>query len=201
MPVSQPPVFAPAAQQQQSSFYAYRDANEQYGSAGTPQPNGYQPFIDPALGGARQQPQTQQPRYFPQPIQPSVTPTIPQQNDAQAQTFERTSRKSQLTESNPLSTSQPVPTAAALAMAAADAVIPLEGGLDDKRFECVECGRRFRRREHLKRHISTLHQRDKPYACEYCNRRFSRGDNLLQHSRMRHRYGIDMRDKSRFVEE
>lgn len=115
-----------------------------------------------------------------------------------------------------------MPTAAALAMAAADAVIPLEGGLDDKRFECVECGRRFRRREHLKRHISTLHQRDKressssiilstirsanlllclAYACEYCNRRFSRGDNLLQHSRMRHRYGIDMRDKSRFVEE
>ncbi|KAK9461625.1 uncharacterized protein V1516DRAFT_684669 [Lipomyces oligophaga] len=58
---------------------------------------------------------------------------------------------------------------------------------DEKRFECPECSRKFRRREHLKRHISTLHQRDKPYACEFCNRRFSRGDNLLQHSRMRHR--------------
>ncbi|KAK9465622.1 hypothetical protein V1512DRAFT_194406, partial [Lipomyces arxii] len=50
-----------------------------------------------------------------------------------------------------------------------------------KRFECMECNRKFRRREHLKRHISTLHQREKPYACEFCSRRFSRGDNLLQH--------------------
>ncbi|KAK9473496.1 uncharacterized protein V1510DRAFT_352507, partial [Dipodascopsis tothii] len=74
-------------------------------------------------------------------------------------------------------TDGPAPSAAHVAAS----LNPLPGNPGEKRFECAECSRRFRRREHLKRHISTLHQRDKPFACEFCNRRFSRGDNLLQH--------------------
>ncbi|KAK7205605.1 hypothetical protein BZA70DRAFT_165268 [Myxozyma melibiosi] len=167
-PMTQHPIYAPAAQQSQAGYYTtYRDSNEQYGAAvaGT-QATGYQPFIDPALGGVRQGQQAQQLRYFQQPIQPnSAPPMVP--TDSQVQALARTprTRKRQVNGAEMAVVApvivQPVPTGAAIAMAAADAVSPLENALDDKRFECSECGRKFRRREHLKRHISTLHQRDK----------------------------------------
>ncbi|SCU87751.1 LAMI_0D07338g1_1 [Lachancea mirantina] len=50
-----------------------------------------------------------------------------------------------------------------------------------KQFGCEFCDRRFRRQEHLKRHVRSLHMGEKPYKCEICGKMFSRGDNLNQH--------------------
>lgn len=45
------------------------------------------------------------------------------------------------------------------------------------------CDGRFRRPEHLRRHIKTVHGSNKPYFCRVpqCNKAFSRGDNLRDH--------------------
>ncbi|KAI9308661.1 hypothetical protein BJ944DRAFT_155783, partial [Cunninghamella echinulata] len=48
------------------------------------------------------------------------------------------------------------------------------------------CNRIFKRAEHLKRHIRSIHTNEKPYQCPYeqCQKRFSRSDNLNQHMRI-----------------
>lgn len=48
------------------------------------------------------------------------------------------------------------------------------------------CGKCFKRSEHLKRHVRSIHTDDKPFLCPYpsCNKRFSRHDNLNQHARV-----------------
>ncbi|KAI9247709.1 hypothetical protein BDA99DRAFT_471098, partial [Phascolomyces articulosus] len=48
------------------------------------------------------------------------------------------------------------------------------------------CGKVFKRSEHLKRHIRSIHTLEKPFECPYqsCNKRFSRSDNLNQHIRI-----------------
>ncbi|EPX72596.1 transcription factor Hsr1 [Schizosaccharomyces octosporus yFS286] len=50
-------------------------------------------------------------------------------------------------------------------------------------FICHICQKKFKRSEHLRRHIHSLHTTDKPFAC-FCGKRFSRRDNLRQHERM-----------------
>lgn len=52
-----------------------------------------------------------------------------------------------------------------------------------KTFVCELCNRRFRRQEHLKRHVRSLHTHDKPFECHECGKKFSRSDNLSQHAR------------------
>ncbi|KAI9314834.1 hypothetical protein BX666DRAFT_1861828 [Dichotomocladium elegans] len=51
------------------------------------------------------------------------------------------------------------------------------------------CGKVFKRSEHLKRHIRSIHTMEKPFECPYqsCHKRFSRSDNLNQHIRI-HRH-------------
>ncbi|ORZ03028.1 hypothetical protein BCR43DRAFT_466343 [Syncephalastrum racemosum] len=51
------------------------------------------------------------------------------------------------------------------------------------------CGKVFKRSEHLKRHIRSIHTLEKPFECPYqnCHKRFSRSDNLNQHIRI-HRH-------------
>ncbi|KAK5798868.1 hypothetical protein F5H01DRAFT_285311, partial [Linnemannia elongata] len=46
----------------------------------------------------------------------------------------------------------------------------------------VGCSKRFKRLEHLKRHIKT-HTLERPFNCPYttCTKKFSRSDNLSQH--------------------
>ncbi|GJJ72419.1 hypothetical protein EMPS_04776 [Entomortierella parvispora] len=60
-----------------------------------------------------------------------------------------------------------------------------------KVFTCEheECGKIFKRSEHLKRHVRSIHTQEKPFACpkEDCSKRFSRSDNLNQHVRI-HRH-------------
>ncbi|ORZ00697.1 hypothetical protein BCR43DRAFT_432607 [Syncephalastrum racemosum] len=66
------------------------------------------------------------------------------------------------------------------------------------------CGKVFKRSEHLKRHIRSIHTLEKPFECPYqsCHKRFSRSDNLNQHIRI-HRHstsnassGAPTKDKS-----
>ncbi|KAG0046263.1 hypothetical protein BGZ83_008541 [Gryganskiella cystojenkinii] len=58
-------------------------------------------------------------------------------------------------------------------------------------FQCRfgDCHRPFRRQEHLKRHVRSVHTLEKPFECPVnsCTRRFSRSDNLNQHIRI-HRH-------------
>lgn len=54
---------------------------------------------------------------------------------------------------------------------------------DAKIFKCDMCERRFKRQEHLKRHVSSLHMGERPYSCDICLKSFSRSDNLNQHKR------------------
>ncbi|SCV04148.1 LAME_0H16138g1_1 [Lachancea meyersii CBS 8951] len=50
-----------------------------------------------------------------------------------------------------------------------------------KHFACEFCDRRFKRQEHLKRHVRSLHMGEKPFGCHICGKKFSRSDNLNQH--------------------
>ncbi|KAG0280913.1 hypothetical protein BGZ96_001375 [Linnemannia gamsii] len=58
-------------------------------------------------------------------------------------------------------------------------------------FTCLidACGKQFKRSEHLKRHVRSVHTLEKPFRCPYenCPKRFSRSDNLNQHIRI-HRH-------------
>ncbi|KAG0280214.1 hypothetical protein BGZ95_010892 [Linnemannia exigua] len=51
------------------------------------------------------------------------------------------------------------------------------------------CGKLFKRSEHLKRHVRSVHTLEKPFTCPYtdCPKSFSRSDNLNQHIRV-HRH-------------
>ena len=48
------------------------------------------------------------------------------------------------------------------------------------------CGKCFKRSEHLKRHVRSIHTDEKPFMCPFpnCHKRFSRHDNLNQHARV-----------------
>ncbi|KAF9977167.1 hypothetical protein BGZ73_006838 [Actinomortierella ambigua] len=52
-----------------------------------------------------------------------------------------------------------------------------------------DCGKVFKRSEHLKRHVRSIHTLEKPFECpiQSCPKRFSRSDNLNQHIRI-HRH-------------
>lgn len=52
---------------------------------------------------------------------------------------------------------------------------------ENKTFKCETCGKAFRRSEHLKRHIRSVHSSERPFACPTCDKKFSRSDNLAQH--------------------
>ncbi|CEP14812.1 hypothetical protein [Parasitella parasitica] len=64
-----------------------------------------------------------------------------------------------------------------------------------KVFTCKhdDCGKVFKRSEHLKRHVRSIHTLEKPFECPYqsCSKRFSRSDNLNQHIRIHRHTGKD----------
>lgn len=52
---------------------------------------------------------------------------------------------------------------------------------EGKPFPCPDCNKQFKRSEHLKRHIRSVHSNIRPFHCKYCEKQFSRSDNLAQH--------------------
>ncbi len=67
----------------------------------------------------------------------------------------------------------------------------------EKKFVCKHCDKRFKRHEHLKRHMK-IHTDDRPFICEIegCNRKFSRSDNFRAHRRTHMKKG----GRNHFVE-
>lgn len=63
------------------------------------------------------------------------------------------------------------------------------------RFE--DCGKIFKRSEHLKRHVRSIHTMEKPFECPImnCPKRFSRSDNLNQHIRIHRHNGRGEKNK------
>ncbi|KAF8713747.1 hypothetical protein RHS03_00549, partial [Rhizoctonia solani] len=61
-----------------------------------------------------------------------------------------------------------------------------------------DCGKTFRRGEHLRRHIKGIHLAERPHACPHpgCGKTFSRHDNLMQHAK-RHARPVDSRKRKR----
>lgn len=49
-----------------------------------------------------------------------------------------------------------------------------------KHFQCVECPKRFTRRDHFQRHIA-VHSGARPFECDLCTKTFSRKDNKYSH--------------------
>lgn len=58
-----------------------------------------------------------------------------------------------------------------------------DGDDESKPFPCPECDKQFKRLEHLKRHIRSVHLNIRPFHCKYCDKKFLRSDNLAQHSK------------------
>lgn len=51
----------------------------------------------------------------------------------------------------------------------------------EKPHKCDRCGKTFRDKYHLNRHIF-VHTREKPFKCMFCDKHFSRKDKLTQHT-------------------
>ncbi|KAF2621231.1 hypothetical protein BU25DRAFT_354833, partial [Macroventuria anomochaeta] len=66
----------------------------------------------------------------------------------------------------------------------------------DRPHGCTFCDRKFRKLEHLMRHIRT-HTKEKPYSC-HCGSSFTRRDILKRHSRLAHQVAAQAEgDRSR----
>ena len=50
-----------------------------------------------------------------------------------------------------------------------------------KKLVCLHCGNRFKRKDHLGRHVSSVHDKIRKYECPTCHSLFSRKTNLDDH--------------------
>ena len=61
-----------------------------------------------------------------------------------------------------------------------------EGYKSPNVFECEECDQTFKRAEHLRRHMSHVHQDKGSLKCPSCEKGFGRPDNLKRHMKKFH---------------
>ncbi|KAA8907285.1 hypothetical protein DIURU_000605 [Diutina rugosa] len=68
---------------------------------------------------------------------------------------------------------------------------PSSANPEDIVYPCRECAKVFKRSEHLKRHVRSVHSDIRPFHCSYCEKKFSRSDNLAQHTKTHLRTDAD----------
>ncbi|ROT73142.1 hypothetical protein C7M84_008458 [Penaeus vannamei] len=49
-----------------------------------------------------------------------------------------------------------------------------------RKYDCVHCGKKFKRKEHRERH-ERIHTGEKPFVCHICNARFTQKEHLKGH--------------------
>ncbi|KAI4093184.1 MAG: hypothetical protein LQ344_003011 [Seirophora lacunosa] len=114
--------------------------------------------------------------------EPSAEGTSPEQSAGQQQTTSTSESNSGSSDNAGIPSSASTPAAGAQPVSRRGRKQSLTED-PSKQFVCSVCSRRFRRQEHLKRHVRSLHTHDKPFACNECGKKFSRSDNLSQHAR------------------
>jgi len=61
----------------------------------------------------------------------------------------------------------------------------VEKGHIEKPFVCVECGKGFYNKTHLKEHM-TVHSGEKPFVCGECGRGLTTKSSLTSHQKVKH---------------
>uniref|UniRef100_A0A803KG03 Zinc finger E-box-binding homeobox 1-like n=1 Tax=Xenopus tropicalis TaxID=8364 RepID=A0A803KG03_XENTR len=67
---------------------------------------------------------------------------------------------------------------------------PTKKDTDMRKFKCVECGKAFKFKHHLKEHVR-IHSGEKPYQCSRCKRRFSHSGSYSSHLNNRKCFSSD----------
>lgn len=57
----------------------------------------------------------------------------------------------------------------------------------DKRFRCLQCGRSYKLKTHLTRHVRFECGVEPQFHCTHCGKSFTRKDSMTTHIRMFHR--------------